>query len=68
MSDLFMRTLIGIAIYICVYAIVDRICRCKEQSEAFRAYGLYFTAMGNKSEGVNLEGILKTLKKTTEDK
>lgn len=48
MPDLFTYVLIGIAIYICIYAIVDRICRCKEQSEAFRAYAVIFSSTSNK--------------------
>lgn len=48
MPDLFTYVLIGIAIYICVYALLDRVCRCKEQCEAFKAYAVIFSSTSNK--------------------
>lgn len=70
MPDLFTYVLIGIAIYICVYALLDRVCRCKEQCEAFKAYGLYFASMGKKPEDINVDmsGVMNALKKSMEGK
>ena len=70
MSGLLTYVIIGFIIYVCVYAIVERICKCKEQCEAFKAYGTYFASMGKTSEDfkVDMDAILNILKKSMEDK
>ena len=44
---------------ICVYLIVDRICRCVEQSNLAKSYGIFL-----KNGGTNSETLDKVLKST----
>lgn len=70
MSELLTYVIIGALIYFCIFAIVERICKCKEQCEAFKAYGIYFASMGTKPEdiGLDMDAIARALKKSAEDK
>lgn len=70
MSELLTYIIIGILIYLCIFAIVERICKCKEQCEAFKAYGTYFTSMGKTKDDfkTDMDAILNVLKKSMEGK
>lgn len=60
--------IIGIMIYICIYAIVERICKCKEQCAIFEAAGAYFAAMASKENTeCNVNDILEGLKKAAKE-
>ena len=43
---------------ICVYLVVDRICRCVEQSSLTKAYGTFLKNGGTKNE--TLDKVLKS--------
>lgn len=70
MSELLTYIIIGILIYLCIFAIVERICKCKEQCEAFKAYGTYFASMGKTKDDfkTDMDAILNVLKKSMEGK
>lgn len=70
MSGLLTYIIIGILIYFCIFAIVERICKCKEQCEAFKAYGTYFASMGKTKDDfkTDMDAILNVLKKSMEGK
>lgn len=60
--------IIGIMIYICIYAIVERICKCKEQCAIFEAAGVYFAAVVTK-EGAecDLADVVAGFKKAAKE-
>lgn len=64
MTETLTYIIICIMIYICIYAIVERICKSKEQCAVYQAMGMYFAAMAGK-EDVNykMSDILDNLKK-----
>ena len=70
MSGLLTYVIIGALIYLCIFAIIERICKCKEQCEAFKAYGTYFASVGKKPEdlGLDMDAVMRAFKKSMEDK
>lgn len=70
MPGILTYVIIGILIYLCIFTIVERICKCKEQCAAFKAYGKYFAAIGKKPEdlGLDMDAITQAVKKSMEDK
>ena len=68
MGGILTYVIIGIMIYICIYAIVERICKCKEQCSIYQAVGIYFAATAGK-DGANygVNDILDNLKKAAKE-
>lgn len=52
MSELLTYIIIGIMIYISVFAIVERICKCCEQCALYKSYGAYLASTGEKPEEI----------------
>ena len=52
--------IVGTAIWLCIYALVDRICRCCESCALYKSYGAYMS----KGMPIKIDDFLKVMGNT----
>lgn len=53
--------LIGIAIWICIYSLFERVCKCKESCAIYNAYAAFLASRSENSENTDIRDFLKTM-------